>query len=256
MPDPGCAEESDNSVGDLRGDHTILCNIVCKDSLGNVTFADNPVPPVDTSITPLSARVIKGGEPIKGLRVMEGLRGPKRGTSASPRNTDSDKLSEITEDGSPVARSQKKSKVAKLNTSPDSIGSDNPTVTGDFTVGASVSVTRGLDVTVVFSDDDGTTWCKAKKGKLTKKGKTSVGGRRTPVRSSISKTKADSEDRDAVSFADSVAPSHMVAMTSSALGACAFEWADDLDDCRAKSRNLQGSVSGAMKRNIKKNSRT
>lgn len=102
----------------------------------------------------------------------------------------------------------------------------------------------GLSPISISSGDDGVSWVVSKK----KKGK-SDGKSKLPV---ISKpVYDDSEDGESL-LDESIGPPEFTNMAAAALGACAIEWADELDKCRAKSRNLKGLVSGRMKRHIAK----
>lgn len=147
---------------------------------------------------------------------------------------------------SPIIRASRRLKVARLNSSPDSEVSNDPEVPPTI-------ASDGLDPiddcgwVSISSDEEGTGVRKSKRAKGVTMAKPNVN--KSKGKASV---RRDSEEREAESFGDSIGPPHMVAMSAATLGACAMEWAGDLEDCRAKSRNIQGSVSGAMKRNIAK----
>lgn len=98
---------------------------------------------------------------------------------------------------------------------------------------------KAAPIVISSSDDDGPrNVCKGKsyKGRAAK-------GRR---KSRVSDPNSDDED-ERIARADLIGPADMAAMAASALGSIGLEWLAELDECRLKSNNLNGRISGRMK---------
>lgn len=148
----------------------------------------------------------------KNFRVIEGSRVSKRGASASPGNTDSDKCSDVVDFGGTVLRSQRRSKVACLNTSPDIIVGDSAAVSLDDTADDPVVPAVCADTVLsISSEEDGISWFQPKRGKPARKGKVSVTKSKIPEGKPCT-YRSDSEDRVSLLFDDTVGPPDMVVM--------------------------------------------
>lgn len=234
--------DDSGSISDFDFHRETMCHAVERDKVGNITLTcDNLIGACD-SATDTGAALIK---PLQDVRVVGSARVPKRGASASPKNSDSH-----SDTGSPVLRTQRRPKVMCLNTSPESIAGDGLPVSSVAPVGVSTDVAASAgDTPVISSDDEGVSWFKPKKRGKPNKGKPAV---EEPKLQNLSKPiRMDSVDRVSLTMlGETIGSSELAGMPTASIGACGIEWADALDECRAKSRNLQGGVSGLMKQYI------
>lgn len=221
----------------------------------------------DDDDTPLGLRILKGVGSLERVRVVTGVRGPKRRAETSPNLVGTGSLSD---GGSPVLRPHRRCKVALFESEPDNnarTGTGSPLVAaaraapvpGEGVSGPSKQTGRSdvarsnKDDILVLSSDEGdiATYnlrtAKKAGAKMSKNKK-----KRKVEASKTDRVNFEELEEEEAFTTECIGPCGMVNMAASALYAEGLDCIDELEEFRSKSTNLKGSVSGAMRKRFAK----
>lgn len=253
----------DVSTPEGRTPSLLKDSVTVDEVIASITPSSRLTRTPDEEDTPLGVRCT-----AKGMRVLTGVKAPKRRASASPRDVESEKPSEGAEDGSSGRRWLRETGIVRPDLDRSEVGVDDSPVRRLGSVGCTAPKGAGFvsskrtnygerkarckntKIMVISSNDEEVKKDKGKKKPNKRNQARRFKRKRTEMPSISGAIREISSEGSGLN--DTIGPPDMVAMSAAALGAAAFEWVEEIETYRLKSINLQGAVSGEMKSRLVK----